>query len=475
MAYNALVSAGGLDAANAYAGLTRVYLRQKKPADALAAAQKAVALDPNLAAAHTSLGEAYYRLGKIVDAEREFRFSLTNKRPDARAYLGLNHLYRATSNYKSAKAALEIAHNYDPADPDIRRPWLSTLALKEYISALQEYLAGATDDDGESREYLQHTLTVLQDEANRPAHGCHLITKMTSTETKLVEIPRLGISILGYGLQVKLNDVSARLHLSTGGHGIYVSSKIAENAGIQHVVDQQIGGIGEEGKVSGYIGFANSIQVGDLQFENCYVTVVDSTALYGQDGLIGADVFESYLIDVDFPRKRFELSELPKRPEESPEAASLVSGPTSTYHPHDRYIAPEMQNYTRAYRFGPRLLIPTSVNDHPEELFELNSGMFDNTISQNAARESTNIYSNGRTYIQGINGRKEVNLTEVSLAFAHFREKKTIVALDLTNVSNSAGTEISGMLGFGMLVMLDVKIDYRDGLVDFTYDPNRHH
>jgi hypothetical protein len=134
-----------------------------------------------------------------------------------------------------------------------------------------------------------------------------------------------------------------------------------------------------------------------------------------------------------------------------------------------------MQNYTRAYRFGPRLLIPTSVNDHPEELFELNSGMFDNTISQNAARESTNIYSNGRTYIQGINGRKEVNLTEVSLAFAHFREKKTIVALDLTNVSNSAGTEISGMLGFGMLVMLDVKIDYRDGLVDFTYDPNRHH
>jgi len=28
-------------------------------------------------------------------------------------------------------------------------------------------------------------------------------------------------------------------------------------------------------------------------------------------------------------------------------------------------------------------------------------------------------------------------------------------------------------LGFAMLRLLDIKIDYRDGLVEFTYDPNR--
>jgi hypothetical protein len=32
-----------------------------------------------------------------------------------------------------------------------------------------------------------------------------------------------------------------------------------------------------------------------------------------------------------------------------------------------------------------------------------------------------------------------------------------------------------GFLGFGMLRMLDIKIDYRDGLIDFNYDPNRLH
>jgi hypothetical protein len=50
-----------------------------------------------------------------------------------------------------------------------------------------------------------------------------------------------------------------------------------------------------------------------------------------------------------------------------------------------------------------------------------------------------------------------------------------MVRFDLTNVSNAASTEISGVLGFAMLVMLEMKIDYRDGLLDFTYAGVRFH
>jgi hypothetical protein len=50
-----------------------------------------------------------------------------------------------------------------------------------------------------------------------------------------------------------------------------------------------------------------------------------------------------------------------------------------------------------------------------------------------------------------------------------------MVAFDTTGISNSSGVEISGMLGFSMLYQMEVKIDYRDGLVDFGYDPNRFH
>jgi hypothetical protein len=36
-------------------------------------------------------------------------------------------------------------------------------------------------------------------------------------------------------------------------------------------------------------------------------------------------------------------------------------------------------------------------------------------------------------------------------------------------------SEKSSTLGFAMLFMLDIKLDYRDNLIDFEYDPNRIH
>jgi hypothetical protein len=46
------------------------------------------------------------------------------------------------------------------------------------------------------------------------------------------------------------------------------------------------------------------------------------------------------------------------------------------------------------------------------------------------------------------------------------------VTFDMSSISKSTGTEVSGILGFAMLRILQIKIDYRDGLVDFIYNPN---
>ncbi len=60
------------------------------------------------------------------------------------------------------------------------------------------------------------------------------------------------------------------------------------------------------------------------------------------------------------------------------------------------------------------------------------------------------------------------------IQFGHLRqENQDLVAFDLTQISDSTGTEVSGILGFAMLRLLDIKIDYRDGLVDFAYDSKR--
>jgi hypothetical protein len=53
------------------------------------------------------------------------------------------------------------------------------------------------------------------------------------------------------------------------------------------------------------------------------------------------------------------------------------------------------------------------------------------------------------------------------------QQRQDRVRFDLTNISNANGREVSGVLRFAMLVRPDMKIDCRDGQVDFTYGGER--
>jgi len=60
------------------------------------------------------------------------------------------------------------------------------------------------------------------------------------------------------------------------------------------------------------------------------------------------------------------------------------------------------------------------------------------------------------------------------IQFGHLRqENQDLPAFDLKPTSDRISTEVSGILGFTLLHLLDIKIDYRDGLVDFAYNPRR--
>ena len=80
--------------------------------------------------------------------------------------------------------------------------------------------------------------------------------------------------------------------------------------------------------------------------------------------------------------------------------------------------------------------------------------------------------------VKGLSGNvKDVySASKATIQFSHFRQERTdLIAFDLTHLSDWLETELSGVLGFAMLRMLDLKIDYRDGLVNFTYDAKRFH
>jgi Tfp pilus assembly protein PilF len=476
--YNAAVPSGGSEAAAAYAGLARVYLKQRKVAEPYDAARKGVALKPDRAPAMVALGEVYYRQGKLAEAEELFYKPLRNCNLDARAFLGLTHIYWATLNFKRAKENIDQAYKVDPEDPDIRRAYMQTLSGAERVQFLKGYLAGATNDDAEARENLEQELAVMENESDAQQHNCRMVTNVTKTETRLEPLLYDPRNIRGYGLMVKLNGVSSRLMLDTGASGILVDSKIAAKAGIKLIVDEKIQGIGDKGGMAGFVGYAEKIQIGELEFQGCIVEVATGRSVLGDDGLIGADVFRHFLVDVDMPNGKFKLSPLPPIPDEPTAATSLDTKSVGVRHFRDRYVPPEMKNYTKIFLFGHDMLIPTRVNDSDAKLFLIDTGSFDDTLSPAAAKEVTKLSRDENTQVKGLNGNvKEVyRASDAKLQFSHFYQKRQdLVTFDLTSISNADGTEVSGVLGFAMLFLLDMKIDYRDGLVDFTYGGERFH
>lgn len=486
----------------AYAGLARTYLKEENIASALETANKGVA-EAEAPSTHTALGEVYFRQAKMVESEKEFIKAINVQQPDARAYLGLARLYTAYSLYARAKAMLDKAHTLAPDDPDIQRRWVRTLKRSEQIRWLTTYLAGPTNDDPETREGLDDFLTFLKEREKQPHASCKLATPLASTEAELKAMLIDPTHMHGFGLGVKINGQSSRLLLDTGASGLLINSKLAKRAGIESVSTTHFGGIGDKGSVKGFVGYAKSIKIGNLEFTDCLVEVSDKRSILDDDGLIGADVFSHYLVSIDFAGQKLRLEELPKRPgvkegpvtlgteeedDESPSDETKTEAskadatkpdaakkePAPDHGPYDRYIAPEMQSYTRIFRFGHDLLIPTRVGDTPAKLFLIDTGAMMNSISPEAAREVTKVHNDDTMRVEGISGavKKIYSADKAVLQFSHFRqENQDLTAMDLSRISNSAGTEVSGILGFVTLRYMVIKIDYRDGLVDFEYKP----
>jgi tetratricopeptide (TPR) repeat protein len=475
--FTAAGASGPGDKAASYAWAARAALRLKHPEEAAADAAKALELNKNLFTAKSAMGEVYFRQGKFPEAEQAFREILAAKIPDPRSYLGLARLYWATSNHKTAKALIDAAHSLDDKDPDIFWEWVRTLGRQERLTALKERLAAGIDDPEQNAE-AQSLVAVLEAQGQNSSRACKLTTNVESTETPLEPLAFDPKHLRGYGLLVKLNDKAGRLLIDTGAGGILINSRLAEKAGVERIGSQDVGGIGDKGPSHGYLALARKIKIGQLEFENCYVDVVDRKSSLDEEGLIGMDVFEDFLVELNFPDRKLRLSPLPPFPDEASQSAGLHSADSGGPNLHNRYIPPEYAKFDRVYRFGHNLLVPTRLNMAPPKQFLLDTGAWDNTVSPAAAREATKVHSDSDTKVKGLSGevKKVYSADELTLTFSSFQQKREdMVSFDMTHISDGIGTEVSGTLGFAMLYLLDIKIDYRDYLVSFSYDPNRLH
>jgi predicted aspartyl protease len=333
-----------------------------------------------------------------------------------------------------------------------------------------------------------------------------LAKPVEKTQTDLYPLMVDPVHLRGWGLRVRLNDHVAKLLVDTGASGILIGRRQAEKAGVVRISEDRISGIGDNGAIGGYYGYVDRLKIGELEFHDCVIEVSDKRSIADEeDGLIGADVFDDYIVNLDFREARMRLDPLPKRPDEAAEngpslnsegddesmetagtdaagevksaAAEVVDLRTYVpkHLPKDRYVPQEMKTWSPVWRFGHDILVPTRVNNLPNtKLFLLDTGAFNNTFATTLARGMGKMGRNEDIEVHGISGKVEkvYRAKDATLEFGHLRQKvEDGVTFDISSISRSTGTEVSGILGFAMLNLLDLKIDYRDNLVGFDYDP----
>ena len=479
---------------HARAGLMRIRLKQQRVDNAYELGKAGMAMPGFTAELIAEMGNVHFRRGEMGQAGDDYFHAERVDPKIVGAYLGLSRLYSAYSMHRKAYDQLKTALEVAPNDPAVQRMWFRMLPLKERLRAVEDYLSSPHPDDESETKSLREYSEYLKATVDKPVHACRMISKVEQTQTPLKYLMRDATHLRGFGLQVKLNDHVNNLLLDTGASGIVIGRKAAERAGLERVANQSLGGIGDKGLQEGYLAVAKRIRIGELEFEDCMVSVSDRTSIVDEDGLIGSNVFSSYLVGIDGPGYMLRLSSLPRRPDEVKVATALntdvekadegedakteqdAAKKVELRLPKDRYIAPEMANWSKVFRFGHQLLIPTHVNDSPSMLFVIDTGSFSNMLSTSAARKVSKVYQDDRYTVTGLNGKvNDVYIAEkAKLQFSRFAlDNQNAVTIDLSSLSRHNGTEVSGLLGFTLLRLLDMKIDYRDGLVDFSYDPKR--
>jgi len=454
--------------AEAQAGLVRSLLRARNFDEAEEAGKKAVAAVPTSALVHAAFGDVNFRMGKFAEAEAEYRGALKADPNSAWGWLGMGRMFDMVSMHKKAKDAFAKAHELDPENKQIFEEWLDTLSYAERLEQVKK----SAGEHPTERE--QARIRILSAVAQKKPWV--LVGEISPTEIKMMPYGRTlaGISTgdkegaapisKGYALDVKFNDrAGAVLLLDTGAGGIVIGRKLAEKAGVVKIADSYLGGIGDQGLVQGYVGWVEKIRIGNIEFKDCLVRVSSRNDVADESGLIGTDVFEKFLVTLDFKEWKMLLAPLPKNP----------SASGSEDDPQDRYIAPEMQSYTKIWRFNHDLVIPVLISDKAMGNFVLDTGASINIVTPKLAQQVTKLSYEGYT-MKGVSGtvKQVLNGDKAILQFAKMRVRSDdIPVIDISNISNSEGTEIAGFIGIRTLTQMKMTIDYRDGLVNLeVYD-----
>ncbi len=459
-------------------GLVHALLRQQKVQQAADVVKAAVAAAPKSGALLTLRGEVEFRQGELWLVEPTVIAAYRLDACNPRTRMLFARISQANSKYATARQQILLAHQLDPEDPEIRALWIQTLPLKQRIEETESYLSAPTGDDPDTLRQMHADLDRWKKEGEEPARACRIVSTGNSAEIPFIRLAGWAGRVRAYGLEMGVNNTTARLELGAGEGGLTVYRSLAERAGLKRITDPEKPAV--PGMKPTYMAYADSIKVGKLEFQNCTLKVIDSASPFDDgEGTIGVDAFSDFLLTVDYPMRKIQLAPMPARPQESAlPAATLRTDSTfvrmaDSESLHDRFIASEMKDYVQIYRFGNSLILPAALNGTEVRLFLLNLGARETTVAPDVAKKVAKVHEKEVGGGPGGQAQKLLEADEITFNFAHLSQKVNgVMSLDTSWLSKAAGTEISGFIGANTFSLLVMHIDFRDGLVKFDYVPN---
>jgi hypothetical protein len=399
------------------------------------------------AIALTALAEVQLRQGLPWLAMESLDVALTVNPCYARSHLVRSRVLRIDSMYASERAETQRAFEIDPADPDIQGAWRDVMSSASEIKSIDQSLATMKDLDVKARRAVEASTHSLMSRLSENSQTCQLLPAVSSATLPLlssISIEDKRQHIYRYQLEMQLPQGKAKLLVDTAASGLYISRTLAE----QNNLHQGVGA--PEGTVH-----IDDVHIGPLEFRDCTVGVSDTPFPEKTDGIIGTDIFASYLITLDFRLKRLTLELLPPQP-------GLLPG--------DRSVLPELKDASPVYHRRQYLLVPVTLDNKSRELFVLGTGMPYTAMTSEVAHSVSNLKTNFTNVALTASGAKEEfyrDNFDLQLANLPLIQHRRIVEFDLSAIDQNAGFQVAGVLGLDILHSLVLHLDYRDGLVKF--------
>jgi hypothetical protein len=495
--------AGKAPTITVYAGLVDAQIQQDKVADALSSAKRAVAALPASGEAEALLGDAELRASHFDEASAAYASALKLDGCSARAHFGFGRMEGLYSRHASEQKQYAIAHRLALGNAHISEVTFATLPPAMHAKGLRNILVSATDLTPAHRQRLEQQAALLEAGAT-----CHP-AQVDGAKLTLTPIFFNGVITRDYALRVANGPTTAlNLELDSTAAGIVLTSTDAKKLNVKPAVADQTN--------VPYLGYVDSLQIGPMQYGKCAVSVVSDSELGHHYSVIGTSFFHDFRMHLDWVAKQITLNPYPGAPVISAESA-----------PIDAATPPAEQTWSHAVIDDSRILVPAMVEKRPVGLVLLDTSNTLNMLSPASATPfkptmdqtinvegvsgplvrifrkdgggnanvsdvigldgvTDSLVETAMTNKEGGGGTERVSSVattngknlpikivgdRLSVAFAANQPPDfPLFSFDITPASHAAGLEISGILGYTVLRQYYVDIDYRNGLVNLTYD-----